>query len=79
MMAVCSEKVKERLIPVLKKASLPYSYDGDIEATLEYISHDKKCDGGKISVVFVDEIGSYRIEKTDVEDFCARVREEVKK
>ena len=79
MMAVCSKEVKERLIPVLKKASLPHSYDGDIEATLEYISHDKKRDGEKISVVFVDEIGSYRIEKTDVEDFCARVREEMKK
>lgn len=79
MMAVSSPEVRERLIPVLKKVSLPYSYNGDVEVALGYISHDKKCEGERISVVFVDEIGSYRIEKTDVEDFCAHVREEMKK
>lgn len=79
MMAVCSDEVKKRLVPVLEKASLPHSYDRDIEAALGYISHDKKCEGEKISVVFVDEIGSYRIEKTDVSAFCAHVREEMKK
>lgn len=79
MMAVCSDEVKERLVPVLEKAALPHSYGGDIEAALGYISHDKKCEGEKISVVFVDEIGSYRIEKTDVSAFCTHVREEMKK
>ena len=79
MMAVCSKEVKERLIPLLKKCSLPYSYDGNIAEATKYISHDKKCEGEKISVVFVDKIGSYRIEKMDVSEFCNRVREEMKK
>ncbi len=78
MTVVCSDKVKARLIPLLSKAGLPCEYKGDIEKALAFISHDKKCDGGRISVVFVDEIGSYRIEKIDVESFASHVREVLK-
>lgn len=78
MLAVSSEKVKARLIPVLRKAGLPCSYDGDIEEALSFISHDKKCDGSRVSVVFVDEVGEFRIEKMDVSDFCDLVRKELK-
>ena len=79
-MTVCvSEEVKSRLIPLLEKVGLPTSYNGDVEAALRFISHDKKCDGEKISVVFVDKIGSYRIEKMDVDTFLNRVREEIRK
>ncbi len=74
-MTVCSsEAVKKRLIPVLKKLSLPYFYDGDVEKALQFISHDKKCDGKKISVIFVDEVGSHRAEKMPIEDFLNTVR-----
>ena len=73
MMAVCSEEVSARLYPVLKRLSLPTEYDGDLSAALELISHDKKCDGESVSAVFVDEIGSFRIEKMKVEDFCSIV------
>ena len=78
-MTVCvSVEVKERLVSLLKKVGLPYVYQGDIEAALKYISHDKKCEGEKISVVFVDKIGNYRIEKMDVDAFLSHVREELK-
>ena len=78
-MTVCvSYEVKTRLIPLLKRVGLPYEYGGDLEAALRFISHDKKCEGKRISVVFVDEIGSYRIEKMDVEAFCSIVQEEMK-
>lgn len=76
MMAVCSEEVKKRLIPVLQKAGLPTGYDGDINKALSFIEHDKKCDGSLISVIFVDRVGSYRIEKMDTAGFCALVLEE---
>ncbi len=74
MMAAASDKVKKRLIPVLEKLELPYSYDGDVEAALSFISHDKKCDGKNISIIFVDEVGSFRAEKMEVEDFLNTVR-----
>ena len=78
MTAVCSESVRARLIPVLKKVGLPTVYCGDLESALSFINHDKKCDGKMISVIFVDEIGSYRIEKMNAGDFAAHVLKELK-
>ena len=63
----------------MKKMSLPYSYDGDVEKALSFISHDKKCDGKKISVIFVDKVGSFREEKIEVNDFLEIVRGTFKK
>ena len=79
-MTVCvSDKVRDRLVRLLEKVGLPSRYDGDIEAALKFISHDKKCVGSCVSVIFVDEIGSYRIENMDVDAFCNIVREEIKR
>ena len=74
MLPVCSHNVRVRLLPILKKLGLPYSYGGDIEKALAFISHDKKCDGDKINIVLVNEIGSYEIKKMTVSDFCEMVR-----
>lgn len=74
MLPVCSPDVKARLLPILKKLGLPYSYAGDIERALGFISHDKKCDGDKISIVLVNEIGSYEIKKMTVSEFAKAVR-----
>ena len=76
MIPVCSERVRERLISLLERVGLPTNYEGNLEDALKFISHDKKCDGSKISVIFVDLIGSYRIEKMDTEEFCEIVRKE---
>ena len=79
-MTVCvSDAIRQRLVRLLDAVGLPYKYEGDIEAALKFISHDKKCAGNSLSVIFVDEIGSYRIEKMDVDSFCSLVREEMKK
>ena len=78
LIPVCSKEVQKRLIPVLKKANLPTEYMGDIESAIALISHDKKCEGDMISVIFVDNIGSYRIEKMDVDAFCNIVKKELK-
>lgn len=78
MTAVCSKEIKDRVVSVLRRAGLPTEYRGDINKALEHIAHDKKCESDGISVIYVDNIGSYRIEKTDVEDFCRHVREVLK-
>ena len=78
MLPVCSAKVRERLIPLLKKVGLPTEYDGDTERALSFVSHDKKSDGKMISVILVDEIGEYRIEKMNAESFSAHVLGELK-
>ena len=69
MLPVCSVGVRERLVPVLKKLGLPTEYTGSIGAALDTVRYDKKCEGKDISVIFCDEIGSFRIEKMSVFDF----------
>ncbi len=78
MTAVCAGEARDRLISLLKKIGLPTEYKGDTESALAYISHDKKCDGGHISVIFVDRVGSFRIEKMSVDSFACHVREMLK-
>lgn len=78
MTAVCSGKVKERLMALLKKIGLPCKYHGDLDRVMSFIARDKKRENDGISVVFVDEIGSFRIEKMNVGSFCDRIREELK-
>ena len=78
MTVVCSEAAKERLVPLLKKLNLPTKFNGDYDKAVDLRSHDKKNDKDKLSVIFVDKVGSYRIEKMDTCDFCTLIREELK-
>ena len=63
MIPMCSPSVRARLIPLLKRLNLPTDYSYDLERALAFTAHDKKCSGGFVDVVFVDEVGSFRIEK----------------
>lgn len=78
MLTVCSDNVKERLLPLLKKVGLPTDFDGDMNATINLIARDKKNNRDKLSAIFVDEIGSYRIEQMNPSDFGALVLKEQK-
>ena len=77
MLVTSSDKVLKRLIPVLNKLNLPTEYVGNVEGALSFITHDKKCDGSLVSVVFVDEVGTFRTEKIAVEEFLNLVREKI--
>ncbi len=68
MTYLCSDSVKKELVGVLEKYSLPTTTDLKGDELIEYISHDKKADGKKITVVIVDEIGTYRFEKRNAEE-----------
>ena len=74
MIPMCSQKVRERLLPVLKKLDLPSTLDIDVDAALRVASHDKKRAGANISVIFVEEIGSYEIKKMSLEEWYAQIR-----
>lgn len=75
MMPVCSAEVQKRLVEVLKRLNLPYNYSGSIDNALSFISHDKKCSGEKIDIIFVDNPGSCRIEKILVSDFKELIKQ----
>ncbi len=69
MIPMCSDNIKARVIRVLKKIGLPTEYHGDISSALGYVEHDKKSESDKISVIFADEIGEYRIELLSIDEF----------
>lgn len=73
MLPVSSKEVRDRLIPVLNKLSLPTDYSGDIRAALSYITHDKKCSGRVLSIILCEQIGTHRIESLSVSDFEKKV------
>jgi 3-dehydroquinate synthase len=74
MIPMCSKKVRERLVPVLEKLSLPTKWEGDRESLVEALSHDKKMSGKDITLVRVDEVGSFYMEKIPFRDFAEKVR-----
>ncbi len=75
MLPMASPAVRNRLISVLRKLNLPVTADFDREAALRALSHDKKGESGSISAVFVDEVGSFRMEKLPGDDFRRLVYE----
>ena len=77
MLPMCAPDVRTRLTAVLQSLGLPTKTEGDLEEILKFTSHDKKCEGSTVSVVFVDAIGSCRIEKMPLADWQDYVREQI--
>ena len=77
MLPMCTPDVRARLISVLQSLGLPTKIEGDIETILQFTLHDKKCEGDAINAIFVDEIGSSRIEKMPLADWKAYIREQI--
>ena len=74
MLPMCAPAVRERLICVLSALGLPTQIKGDLEKMLEIASHDKKCEGSSISVVYVEEVGSFSLLKMPTEEWKRQIR-----
>lgn len=68
MIPMCSESVRARLVPVLKKLNLPVDINPDIDKVISAIVHDKKVRKDYINTVFVEEVGSYEMRKMKADD-----------
>ena len=79
MLPMCSDKVRARLVPVLKRLGLPTEIKGDLDVMLEHASHDKKCMGNDISVVWVEEVGSCEIRKMPLAVWNEQIRTALQK
>lgn len=79
MLYMCSDAVRGRLEPLLKRYGLPVSDPFDTETLLSYIGHDKKKQGDSITAVYVNEIGSFEFRKMDMEAMrlCIQKRKKV--
>jgi 3-dehydroquinate synthetase len=42
---------------------------------MDFIAHDKKVKSGYIDLIFVPEVGSYRIEKMKISDYSDYLKE----
>lgn len=74
MLPMCSGEVRVRLTEVLKKLNLPICIDTDCEKIIETMRHDKKMAGDKISVVYVENIGSFDIKTKDFNEFSNEIK-----
>ena len=78
MIPMCSQDVRQRLIGALEYLSLPTRLDFDLERALDAASHDKKCSGGDISVIYVESVGSCEIRKMPIDDWKNEIRKSLK-
>lgn len=74
MLPMCSESVRKRLIPVLKKLNLPIKVDCDMQKIIDTMSHDKKMAGDMISVIRVENVGTFDITKVKFSDFAENIK-----
>jgi len=78
MIPMCSNSVRNRLLPVLEKLNLHISYDYDIDAITSAIKHDKKASGDEITVIYVPCVGEYEMRCVKVDDLLNELKEVTK-
>ena len=61
MIPMCDEKIRQRVIDVLKKCNLYNKTEFDWEKIAQAAFHDKKADGDYVTVTIVPEVGSFEI------------------
>lgn len=61
LIPMCDEKIRTRVVNVLKKCNLYNLIDFDWDKISEVMFHDKKADGDTVAVTTVNEIGKYEI------------------
>ena len=75
MLAMCGPALRPRLTNILRKCGLPTGCGFTPRQLLPYLLHDKKAFSDGISVVMVDEPGSFRMEKQAPEEILRRWEE----
>ena len=62
MLPMCGEAIRPRVASVLKKCGLYRTLSYDWEGIAAAAFHDKKADGGTVTVVMVEEIGDFTMQ-----------------
>lgn len=75
MLPMCGPALRPRLTNILRKCGLPTECGFTPRQLLPYLLHDKKAFSDGISVVMVDEPGSFRMEKQAPEEILRRWEE----
>lgn len=75
MLMMCSDEVRDRLIPVMNAVGLPTRAEFDIDTAVEAISHDKKSKSGAISTVYVPRVGEFEFKDMTLSEIEKVIRE----
>lgn len=67
MLPMCSDAVRARLVPLLRKAGLPTGADYDRERVWQAMQHDKKAAGSGIDIVVVETLGHGELRRVPAE------------
>ena len=63
LIPMCGEKIRPRVIQVLKKCGLYQTLEFDWDKITKAAFHDKKADGDFVTVTTVPEIGSFELKR----------------
>ena len=74
MLPMCSETLRPRVIKVLKKCNLYRELQYDWDRITQAAFHDKKADGGSVTVTLVQEPGTYELKTMDCLDVIEQAR-----
>ena len=74
MLPMCSETLRPRVIKVLKKCNLYRELQYDWDRITQAAFHDKKADGGSVTVTLVQEPGAYELKTMDCLDVMEQAR-----
>ncbi len=77
MLPLSSNNARSRIKNVLEKFGLIKEYAFNVDEALEYLKKDKKITSGKINYVFVEEIGSFKIINSSLEEFASIIKKSV--
>ncbi len=75
MIPMCSDEVRKRLIPILRRLELPVSVPADGRVIAEAVRHDKKASGDSITVIYVPEPGCFEMKKCSIAELGDIVEE----
>ena len=68
MLPMCSDALRPRVKDILERLHLPTACQVDPDVVWEAISHDKKCDGDTITVVYAPKAGSFELRSMPMKD-----------
>ena len=81
MIPMCAESIRSRVIEVLKRCGLYRTLEYDWNKISEAAFHDKKADGGRVTVVTVADIGSFEMKEMssgEVIEISKKILEDLK-
>lgn len=67
MLALCSDEIYDKLLPIYKQMNLPQKIDFDSDKVIKNIMHDKKSTDDGIEIIFVNDIEKYEIKKVNID------------